>query len=141
MPKTVYEKMGMKIDDSVIYLNSTDEAIASIGFLGSNVYESLTQPFDHIVLFVVTQEDMKRQFQSLKQYLKPSGKLWVAWPKARQLHSDLSVPTVIKIGYDNGLVESTNLSINSVWTALKFTWPKPGKTYANSYGVLPVDRR
>ena len=137
MPKAVYEKMGIKPDDRVIFINGPAQSVASVGFLGQNVQQSLTGAFDHIVLFVITQEAMKKQFADLKQYLKPTGKLWVAWPKGKQLNSDLDIKVVIKIGYDYALVESTNLRIDDTWTALKFTWPKPGKKYNNSYGVLP----
>lgn len=62
--------------------------------------------------------------------------LWVSWPKARQEDTDLTLPIVIKLGYEYGLVESTCLSINSIWSALKFTYPKAGKIYNNSYGKL-----
>jgi hypothetical protein len=55
------------------------------------------------------------------------------------LGSDLALPTVIGIGYRHGLVESTCLRIDDTWSGLKFTFPKPGKTYANSYGTLPSD--
>jgi hypothetical protein len=30
-----------------------------------------------------------------------------------------------------------HLSVDRVWSALKFTHPKPGKRSANSYGRLP----
>jgi hypothetical protein len=63
----------------------------------------------------------------------------VSWPKRGQLGSDLSLATVIGIGYDAGLVESTCLRIDDVWAGLRFTHPKPGRTYANSYGTLPPD--
>lgn len=139
MSKPVHEKMGIKLHDRIIFLGGAKEEIAEIQFPGLNVQHSLTQQFDHIILFVITQEDMKMKFAGLKQYLKHDGKLWIAWPKAKQLNSNLTVPTVIKIGYDYGMVESTNLSINKVWTALKFTWPKPGKVYNNSYGILPQE--
>jgi hypothetical protein len=45
------------------------------------------------------------------------------------------LPLVIKTGYD-GLVESKCVSVDSTWSALKFTWPKKGKVYNNSYGQL-----
>ena len=62
--------------------------------------------------------------------------LWVSWPKGGQLDSNLSLPKVIKIGYKFGLVESTCLRVNSIWSALKFTHPKKGKTYHNSHAKL-----
>ena len=47
-----------------------------------------------------------------------------------------SLPTVIAIGYDAGLVESTCLRIDAVWAGLRFTHPKPGNVDTNSYGTL-----
>lgn len=129
--------MGIKPQDRVIFLNGSKEVVAKIQFPSLAVAETLSNKFDHIVLFAITQADMNHQFPSLKKFLKANGKLWLVWPKAKQLGSDLSVPSVIKIGYDHGLVESTNLSIDSVWTALKFTLPIPRKEYHNSYGKLP----
>ena len=38
------------------------------------------------------------------------------------------------------MVESTSLRVDDTWSALKFTHPKPGKTYRNSYGTLPESR-
>ncbi len=136
--KPIYEKMSLKPKDRVIFLNAPKEVAEKIQFPGLTVATTLTQTFDHILLFVTTQDEMNTQFPTLKPHLNPNDKLWVAWPKAKQLNSNLSVKTVIKIGYNHGLVESTNLSIDSVWTALKFTWPIPGKEYQNSYGVLPT---
>ena len=60
--------------------------------------------------------------------------------QGRKLGSDLTLPTVIEIGYDFGLVESTCLRIDDTWTGLRFTHPKAGKVYANSYGTLPQQR-
>ena len=63
----------------------------------------------------------------------------------KRVHSDIhsvgwSIKSVIAIGYELNMVESTCLRIDEVWSGLKFTHPKPGKTYANSYGTLPDQR-
>jgi hypothetical protein len=44
--------------------------------------------------------------------------------------------SVIRIGYDHGLVESKGIRVDETWAALKFTHPKTGKVYRNSYGKL-----
>lgn len=51
--------------------------------------------------------------------------------------TDLTLPIVIRVAYDAGLVESTCLSVDATWSGLKLTHPKPGKIYANSFGTLP----
>ncbi|WP_214056781.1 hypothetical protein [Nocardioides aquaticus] len=44
---------------------------------------------------------------------------------------------MIAIGYDAGMVESTCLSVDATWSGLRFTHPRPGRVYANSFGTLP----
>ena len=64
--------------------------------------------------------------------------IWASWPKNGQLETNLSLTKIINIGYGFGLVESTCLSVNSIWSALKFTHPKKGKVYNNSHGTLKL---
>lgn len=90
----------------------------------------------HIIIFVTRQRNLDATFPEYKPHLHATGKLWVAWPKRGLLDTDLNIKEVIQIGYNHGLVESTNLRIDDTWTALKFTHPKPGKTYNNSCGTL-----
>ncbi|WP_233206035.1 hypothetical protein [Cryobacterium sp. N19] len=101
-----------------------------------DVSEDLDGEFDYIHFFSVTQVEMHGTFPRLKLHLKPSGMLWLSWPKARKLGSDLNLPKVIEIGYSCGLVESTCLRVDDTWAGLKFTHPKNGKIYNNSQGTL-----
>lgn len=97
---------------------------------------SLEAEFDYIHLFVKNQAKFLHHFPVLKSHLKSTGMLWVSWPKGGKLGTDLNIKIVIKLGYDFGLVESTCLSVNEIWSGLKFTHPKKGKVYNNSYGQL-----
>lgn len=138
MPKFVYEKMGITESQHVLVIDGSSESIESIKLAG----EFHTRPgsydsYDHIILFRVSQKTLDADFSKFKSLLNNTGKLWVAWPKAKKLGTDLNIKEVIRIGYNKGLVESTNLRIDDTWTALKFTYPKPGKVYNNSYGTLP----
>lgn len=130
-------KMGLKGGYRAYLLNAPASAIEAMDMPELEVIEQLRGFFDYIHLFVRTQTELDNEFPKLRDHLRPSGKIWVSWPKAKQLGTDLTLPTVIRIGYDHGMVESTTLSIDSVWSAIKFTHPKQGKTYSNSYGTLP----
>lgn len=138
MPKQVSEKMGISAGARVLLVDAPAAAVSAIE-LPQVVTETVPaqHAFDHIIFFVKTQAAMDQRFADLKQHLAGGGKLWVAWPKAGKLGTDLNIKEVIRIGYNHGLVESVNLRIDDVWTALKFTHPKPGKMYNNSYGTLP----
>lgn len=105
---------------------------------GLDISAKLEGKLDYIHLFVTSETEFKKFFPTLKSHLKSSGMLWVSWPKGGKLGTDLNLRSVIKLGYDFGLVESTCLSINSIWSGLKFTHPKTGKVYNNSYGKLKV---
>ena len=134
--KTVAQKMGIKENSRAIFMDAPADAIEAMQLPGMDMAKKLTGMFDLIQLFVKNEAGLKKAFPKLKKVLKPEGMLWVSWPKSGQLDTDLSLPTVIHIGYGYGLVESTCLSINSTWSALKFTHPKKGKVYNNSYGKL-----
>ena len=134
--KTVAQKMGVKEGSKAYFKNVPFDAVKSISLPAIELAEILSGEFDYIHLFVKQQSEQKDIFPKLKEHLKLDGMLWVSWPKGGQLDTDLSLPKVISIGYEFGLVESTCLSINSTWSALKFTHPKKEKTYNNSHAKL-----
>lgn len=136
--KTVSQKMGIKENSRTIFINAPAEAIEAINLPSLDIASKLTGDFDYIHLFAKSESDFRKTFPKLKARLKPSGMVWASWPKNRQLETDLSLTKIINLGYGFGLVESTCLSIDSTWSALKFTHPKNGKVYNNSYGKLKL---
>ena len=136
MTRSVSEKMGIKAGARAIFVNAPTEAVEAITLPNLDLKTELSDNFDYIHLFVNSQAELHETFPVLKRHLNQTGALWVSWPKAGKQGTDLKVASVIEIGYTYGLVESKNLSINATWTALKFTHPKEGKIYNNSYGTL-----
>jgi len=128
--------MGVKENSRAIFVNADKEALDNIKLPTLDIQEKLEEKLDYIHLFVKTQTEFMDYFPKLKPLLKPNGMLWVSWPKGGKLGTNLNIKTVIKLGYDFGLVESTCLRINDIWSGLKFTHPKKGKVYNNSYGKL-----
>lgn len=138
MPKTVAQKMGLKEGMRSYFLNAPASVLEAIHLPELKTSQTLRGQFDYLHFFATLQAEMDGSFPKLALHLKWTGMLWVSWPKAKQLGTDLSLPHVIRIGYDHGLVESTTLSLDATWSGIKFTHPKPGKTYRNSYGRLPA---
>ena len=133
--------MGVRESSRAFFANTDNEAINNINLPTLNIPTKLEEEFDYIHLFVRTKIEFLEYFPKLKPHLKPNGMLWVSWPKGGQLETDLNIKIVIKLGYDFGLVESTCLSINDIWSGLKFTHPKKGKVYNNSYGKLNDNKK
>lgn len=140
MIRTVSQKMNIKENSRAVFINAEKEALENINLPTLDIQEKLEEELDYIHLFVKTQKDFIYYFLKLKPHLKLNGMLWVSWPKGGKLGTDLNIKSVIKLGYDFGLVESTCLSINDIWSGLKFTHPKKGKVYNNSYGKLNDER-
>lgn len=134
--KPVSKKMGIKDGMRAIFINAPEEAIAAIRSPSLDIALKLTGTFDYIHLFSKSQKALKKHFPKVKAHLKPGGMLWASWPKNGQLETDLSLPKIINIVYCFELVESTAQSVDATWSALKFTHPKKGKVYNNSYGTL-----
>lgn len=137
MSGSVAQKMGIKEGARTFLVNAPASAVEAIELPEVEVSEHLHGNFDYIHLFCVTRAEMDETLPKLKRHLKPSGSLWLSWPKGRKLGSDLGLPKVIEIGYNHGLVESTCLRVDDTWAGLKFTHPKHGKVYNNRFGTLP----
>jgi hypothetical protein len=136
MTGAVSKKMGIKEKSRAFLVDAPKEALEAIALPHLDLATKLTGDFDYIHFFVKTQDEFNDTFPRLKKHLKPTGTLWVSWPKNGKLETDLKLTTVIKLGYDHGLVESKTISIDATWSAIKFTHPKEGKVYENSYGQL-----
>lgn len=126
--------MGVKPGTRAIVMNMPGGV--SLHLPEVDMKQRLSGLFAYIHLFVVTEQDFHRDFPKAKQHLDAGGALWLSWPKSGKLGTDLSLTRIIKTGYDYGLVESKTIGIDDTWSAIKFTHPKEGKVYNNSYGKL-----
>ena len=140
MTRTVSQKMGVKENSKAYFVNADEEAIENLDLPNLDISKKLDNEFDYIHLFVKTQSEILEHFPKLKENLITNGILWVSWTKGGKLGTDLNIKIVIKLGYEFGLVESTCLSVNNTWSGLKFTHPKKGKIYNNSYGKLNEEK-
>lgn len=138
MTRSVSQKMGVR-EGSRAFLKNIPESAQDALSLPNDLQLSstLVGVFDYIHCFTTEQVELNRLLPMLKLHLEPAGMLWVSWPKGKQLGTDLSLPEVIRISYNHGLVESICLSVDKTWSALKLTFPKKGKIYNNRYGKLP----
>ena len=134
--RNVSQKMGVKEGMRTFFLNAPQSVLEAINLPSLHVDSGIQGEFDYIHCFTKTQAEMDDSFPKLKRHLKPTGMLWLSWPKGKKLDTDLALPVVISIGYSHGLAESACLSVNVTWSGLKFTHPKKDKVCHNSYGQL-----
>ena len=136
MTTPLSKKIGIQEGMRIIFINAPADAIKAVDPPSLDVASKLNGCYDYIHLFTKSQTELENIFSKLKDHLKQNGMLWVSWPKHGQLGTNLTLAKIINIGYGFGLVESKCLSIDTTWSGLKFTNPKKGKVYHNSYGHL-----
>lgn len=137
--KTIAQKIGVKNNYRTIFVDAPIGIVELFELPSIENVNKLMGEFDYIHFFVKDKSKLEEKFPLLKQYIKLSGMLWISWPKSGQLGTDLNLKKIINIGYSFGLVESTTISVNQVWSAIKFTYPKKDKIYQNSYGILNLN--
>jgi hypothetical protein len=137
MPTSLATKLGIKADSRSILIGAPKEVSEALASSHANFAKALTGEFEYMHVLVPGQKSLHSRFPKLKSHLSRTGSLWVSWPKGGANDTDLSLRKVIEIGYKHGLVESKTIGVDSTWSAIKFTFPKKGKRYNNSYGKLP----
>ncbi len=61
--------------------------------------------------------------EELPSIIEYNGALWVSWPKKlSRMNTDLNENIIREIGLENGLVDVKVISINNVWSGLKFVY-------------------
>jgi hypothetical protein len=131
-------KLGLKSESRAYLTGAPAEIKQRLASSGARVSKTFSGSFHFIHAFFRRADRLNARFQTLRKHLKAGGALWISWPKSGRLESDLSLGKIIKIGYRHGLVESKTISVDATWSAIKFTHPKKGKKYKNSYGKLPA---
>ena len=120
------KKLGFKEGFKAALVNPPEAFQAELEPLPNNV-EIMSQPqankLDLILLFVDSQEKLKKEFPRQARRLIENGMLWIAWPKrASGVPTDLSDNSVRQIGLAAGLVDVKVCAVNDVWSGLKFVY-------------------
>jgi hypothetical protein len=115
------KKLGIKPGSSLHVLNEPDGFLEMLKPIPDSVqFVTAEDHLDVIVLFAASSADLEA-FGRLVSMLKPSGGLWVAWPKKSSgLLTDLTFEIVQRVGLSSGLVDNKVCAIDEVWTALRF---------------------
>jgi predicted DNA-binding ArsR family transcriptional regulator len=123
--KPVYLKLGLKPSHRALKINHVPSHVEKdLGMPpeGVKFEKSLAGEYDFIIGFYESIDDLKGDLERAKKILKKSGMVWVCWRKGNV--TELSRDVIWKIGEDFGLESVSSCSINDVWSALKFMYPK-----------------
>ena len=119
------KKLGIKEDSRIALVNAPENFENELGELPDRVefVKRLTNSLDIILLFVLTERALARDFARLAKKLATNGMIWIAWPKKSSgVTTDLTFERVQRIGLDAGLVDVKICAIDDTWSGLKFVY-------------------
>ncbi|KYG79157.1 DUF3052 family protein [Roseivirga echinicomitans] len=120
------KKLGIKEGFKIILLNQPDYYLDLFESLPSDIElldEGTQGQVDFIHFFTKSEEELQSKILDLKSKLKPSGMIWVSWPKkASKVPTDVDDSIVRKVGLESGLVDVKVCAVDEVWSGLKFVF-------------------
>lgn len=119
------KKLGIKEGSRIALVNAPNDFESELGELPDNVQfiKRPTKSLDIILLFVLSERALERDFPKLAAKLKANGMIWIAWPKKSSgVATDLSEQRVRDIGLNAGLVDVKVCAIDETWSGLKFVY-------------------
>ena len=119
------KKLGIKEGSRIALANAPKDFQSELGELPDNVQfiNRPTKSLDIILLFVLNERALMRDFAKLAATLVSNGMIWIAWPKKSSgVATDLSEQRVREIGLNAGLVDVKICAIDDTWSGLKFVY-------------------
>ena len=126
------KKLGLKEGSRIALINAPKDFASQLGTLPQNaeIVTRVTKPLDIVLLFVLNERALLRDFDKLAKKLAPNGMIWIAWPKKSSgVQTDLIFERVQRIGLDAGLVDVKICAIDETWSGLKFVHRKKAQEY------------
>ena len=120
---SLVKKLKIQPGQRLLFLNPPSGYIESLGDLPADV-EVLEQPegkFDSVHLFVKDSAKLDKLGLAAKMAVKYDGLLWISYPKrSSKVPTDLTRDVMWALMADTGLRPVTQVSIDNVWSALRF---------------------
>jgi hypothetical protein len=120
---SLVKKLRIQPGQHLLILNPPSGYIQSLGELpeGIEVSDEPDGKYDFVHLFVKDSDEFEQLTQSAIKVVEYDGLLWISYPKrSSKVPTDLSRDVLWEMMGDTGLRPVTQISIDTVWSALRF---------------------
>ena len=123
---SLIKKLGIKPKQRVLILNAPEGYSEQIGTLLPGDVELVTSPtsagnFDVVLQFVRNKAEVEKDIPIAIELVKPGGLLWISYTKqSSKVPTDINRDILWKIFPDREWRPVTQISIDEVWSALRF---------------------
>jgi hypothetical protein len=121
--KTLAQKLFIRENYTVLLVNAPQGYKAALTPLPAGakvVTQSAGPPVDFIQVFAATKAEMDALAARVRPFLKDGGLLWLTYPKAGQMNTDLKREVVWACGQKVGMSAVAQIAVDDVWSALRF---------------------
>jgi len=119
------KKLGLKPGCELMLINAPDNYFDLFEDMPADVNVS-TDPGakDIIHFFTASFQAFLDRLPQLKQQIKPSGAIWVSWPKkSSKVPTDVTENLIRGFAIEIGLVDIKVCAVDDVWSGLKLVIP------------------
>jgi len=123
---SLIKKLGIKPKQRLIILNAPEGYAEQIGNMLPADIELATTPtsadnYDVVLQFVRNKTEVEKDTPIAIEMVKPGGRLWLSYPKqSSKVPTDINRDTLWKIFPNSEWRPVTQISIDEVWSALRF---------------------
>ncbi len=129
--KPLIAKLGIKENMKIFIVNNPGaEYTDELGKLPNNamILNTLDDDLDIIHFFTTSSTELKRKLAELKGHIKPSGMIWVSWPKkSSKVKSGVDENTIRERALSIGLVDVKVCAVTEIWSGLKLVIRKENR--------------
>lgn len=115
-------KLGIKGGMRLLVIDEPKDYWELLGELphGVRVGDGGEGDVDLIHVFVKERRDLEERLAGLKKRMRPSGMIWVSWPKrAAKVPTDVTEDVVRGVALAEGLVDVKVCAVDETWSGLK----------------------
>ena len=124
--KPLPSKLGIKTGQTIKIVNPPPDWDRVIGQWPTDVQSAKHNQLadcDVIIAFFERQKELLSSLPKLIKRLKPSGGLWLAWPKkASNVPTDLNENMIREAALAAGLVDNKVCAISDIWSGLRIVY-------------------
>ena len=116
------QKLGVKEGSHVLLVGVPAGYLALLRPLPDGVHfgSRISEVTDIVHVFSTRRTELQRMLVRYRQKLKPTGAIWVSWPKkSAKVHTDITEDVVRELALPLGLVDVKVCAIDEVWSGLK----------------------
>lgn len=121
------KKLGVKEGSHVVLAGAPPEYFSLLEPMPGQVHFSprISEVTDIVHVFSTRRAELQRMLVRYREKLKPTGMVWVSWPKkSAKVPTDITEDTIREVALPLGFVDVKVCAIDDVWSGLKLVLRK-----------------